>query len=86
MPAMTSTATAPWQRGPLPPNTWNWGGVVTVGDKGLGGFYYAEFFGDHAVIEGPNGDEVVKAEDVAWYNNAIGESPVGVGLAKNQPE
>ena len=57
-----------WKDGPLPPNTWNWGGVVTK-DSGDGGFYFADFHGDHVVLT--PGHAVVKAEDVLQYDNGL---------------
>lgn len=64
-----------WKRGPLPPDTWGWGGVVPTDDAELrqsGGFYFADFRGDK-VIAKPDDDSAftLKGADVAWYNNAI---------------
>ena len=59
-----------WQRGPLPPDTWNYGGVVPVGDDLHGGLYFADFKGDHVLAIGADkgADRIIKAEDVAWFN------------------
>jgi hypothetical protein len=56
-----------WRRGPMPPNTYHWGGVVPKGMKG--GFLFADFHGDHAVMI-PGGEKVAGA-DVAWFNNSL---------------
>ena len=56
-----------WKPGPLPANTWHWGGVVPKGLKG--GFYFADFCGDHVKLV-PSGD-VLKAEDVELYDNGL---------------
>lgn len=34
-----------WKQGPLPKDTWGWGGVVPVGQSGSG-FFFADFKGD----------------------------------------
>ncbi len=57
-----------WQKGPLPANTWYWGGVMLVGESTYG-FQFASFCGDHIKLY-PD-DMVVKAEDVAWYDNSL---------------
>jgi hypothetical protein len=57
-----------WQKGPLPPNTWMWGGVVKRGESTLG-FRFADFHGDH-VTTVPGGERI-EAADVAFYNNAL---------------
>ena len=64
-----------WQKGPLPPATWCWGGVVPVGVEG--GFHFADFCGDHAVT--CPGGERVEARDVAWYDNSLMPAPPGAG-------
>jgi hypothetical protein len=40
-----------WRKGPLPPDTWNWGGVTLVGEDPNSGFYFADFCGDHVKME-----------------------------------
>jgi len=61
-----------WKEGPLPPNTWGWGGVVPVGTTN--GFFFADFCGDHVKIV-PDG-RVLKPEEVAWYNNCLHLPPM----------
>ena len=63
-----------WKPGPLPPDTWFWGGVVPKGEKS--GFYFADFCDDH-VKTCPGGD-IIKAADVEWYDNDI-RLPPGLG-------
>lgn len=66
-----------WKRGPLPPDTWHWGGVVPVGHEG-GGFYFADFQGDHVVImDGSAEPRRLKADEVAWYDNCLDLPPGG---------
>lgn len=68
-----------WKQGPLPANTWNWGGVVPV-KHGSYGFFFADFYGDHVVVDGIG---IIKAEDVAWYDNSIElppNAPKGIRL------
>lgn len=70
-----------WKKGPLPPNTWFWGGVVLVGDNLSGGFYFADFCGDHVLLPPVGKDDFtryVKPEEVLWYNNGLGEAPLEV--------
>ncbi len=57
-----------WRPGPLPPNTWMWGGVVPKGETGSG-FYFADFQGD-TVKTVPDG-RVLKADEVAYYDNGL---------------
>lgn len=57
-----------WQKGPLPPNTYNWGGVVLVGQEGQG-FYFADFCGDHVKTCPDN--KRVEANQVARYDNHL---------------
>lgn len=57
-----------WKQGPLPPNTWMWGGVTT--EKNSAGFYFADFCGDHVMIE-RDGLERVEAADVVMYDNSL---------------
>jgi hypothetical protein len=66
-----------WKKGPLPPDTYGWGGVVPTWDKVLcGGFYFADFKGDHVTLAA--GGSEVKAEDVAWYDNSLTLPPADV--------
>lgn len=57
-----------WKQGPLPPNTWNWGGVVLKGDKPSRGFFFADFCGTHVkLVDGM----VIQADQVAMYDNGL---------------
>lgn len=58
-----------WKQGPLPPNTWNYGGIVRAGENPSGGFEFADFQGDHVKVL-PNG-EIIPAEKVGWYDNSL---------------
>ncbi len=59
-----------WKRGPLPPGTWKWGACVPLTDPPMtSGFYFADFHGDHVTL--PPDGRVVKADEVAWYDNSI---------------
>lgn len=68
-----------WQKGPLPPDTWMWGGVVPVGVSPRG-FYFADFHGDHVTVN-PGTPEAkdLKSEEVAWYCNCLCLPPTGSG-------
>jgi hypothetical protein len=61
-----------WREGPLPKDTYNWGGVVIAGSEGPG-FYFADFRGDHVIALGAdNGkDRVLQPHEVKYYNNTI---------------
>jgi hypothetical protein len=71
-----------WKKGPLPPNTWNWGGVVRVGDSPVYGFSFADFCGDHVDMV-PGG--TLKADEVGWYDNSIELPPGAPKTAKRLP-
>lgn len=62
-----------WKRGPMPPNTWGWGGVVPKGFESSTGFYFADFKGDHVetVSTGRMANMRVEAADVVWYTNCL---------------
>lgn len=64
-----------WHKGPLPADTWNWGGVVPVGSNPRHGFYFADFRGDHALIsksvDGVSVWERIEAADIAFFNNSL---------------
>lgn len=62
-----------WQAGPMPPDTWYWGGVVTKSIINQGGFFFADFRGDHVIIY-PD-EKKVLADEIAFYNNCIGLPP-----------
>ena len=67
-----------WKQGPLPADTYNWGGVVPASDPKRCGFYWADFCGDHVkMFDKPNFREftVLTAEDVAWFNNSLDLPP-----------
>jgi hypothetical protein len=62
-----------WKKGPLPPNTWDWGGLVDKDFAKGSGFYFADFRGDHATVyKGEFPAKVrIEAADILWYNNSI---------------
>lgn len=77
-----------WKKGPLPENTWNWGAVVPVGVSASGGFFFADFCGDHVKIVGGGGqyeNRTLKAHEVEWYDNSITASPTGVSRPHGSP-
>jgi hypothetical protein len=59
-----------WKKGPLPPDTYHWGGVVPFDLKSLG-FYFADFFGDHVMVEMRDGKRRLEPHEVAWYDNSL---------------
>jgi hypothetical protein len=63
-----------WKKGPLPAGTWNYGGVVPVGEDPADGFYFADFCGDHVKL--CPSDKLLKAHEVALYDNSL-ELPEG---------
>jgi hypothetical protein len=68
-----------WEKGPLPPATYGWGGVVPVDYDG-DGFFFADFGGDTVKQiggGGEGGERVLKAHEVKFYNNAIQDLPPG---------
>jgi len=67
-----ANAIAGWKKGPMPKETWLWGGVVPVGESVGGGFFFADFHGDHVLT---HTGRRIEAADVAWYNNSIGLPP-----------
>ena len=69
-----------WRKGPMPKNTYGWGGVVPVDFAQTGGFFFADFFGDHVKVIGLNGQErTLKPEEVEWYDNSITLPPNLIG-------
>jgi hypothetical protein len=62
-----------WKRGPLPPGTYNWGGVVPAGEDTGYGFYFADFCGDHVECYLGDADprHRFKAHEIAWYDNGL---------------
>jgi hypothetical protein len=74
-----------WKKGPLPPGTYYWGGVVPVelGGKPFagGGFFFADFCGDHVVmLPGDPQEQTLKPHEVAWYDNGLGLPPPEAGV------
>jgi hypothetical protein len=60
-----------WKKGlPMPPDTWYWGGVVTVGMEEDSGFRFASFCGDHVLLDGEK-DQRVEAREIVYYNNDL---------------
>ncbi len=70
-----------WKKGPLPKETWGWGGVVPVSTEPMSGFYFADFCGDHVKIQSGPGETVLKADEVAYYDNSLELPPDGVAKA-----
>jgi hypothetical protein len=62
-----------WKKGPLPPDTYQWGGVVPKDMVGQSGFLFADFCGDHVMVYGDKGtlSRRVEAADVAFYDNSL---------------
>ena len=63
-----------WQKGPLPKDTYGWGGVVKVGQDPRVGFQFADFRGDKIATLGPDG-HILQADEVAWYDNSLTMPP-----------
>ena len=68
-----------WRRGPMPHDTWFWGGVVVRSNLVPDGFHFADFQGDHVILI--PGGERIKAEDILWYNNLL-HLPPCLGINK----
>lgn len=58
----------PWKHGPMPEDTWNWGGVV-LKDDGRDCFHFADFHGDHVTLV-PDGRRI-EPEEILLYNNCL---------------
>jgi hypothetical protein len=58
-----------WLPGPMPANTWGWGGVKLIEQGSTTGFYFADFKGDHVLIN--NGKKRIDPHDVAYFDNSI---------------
>ncbi|WP_425618060.1 hypothetical protein NA78x_001753 [Anatilimnocola sp. NA78] len=69
-----------WKRGPLPANTFGWGGVVPV-DLKVDGFFFADFAGDKVTL---SDGRVLKAHEVAQWNNRL-SLPPGNKASGTQP-
>lgn len=65
---MSDAANCGWRPGPLPPDTYAWGGVVAWDMDGTG-FAFADFCGDH-VIMCPEGRKLLPHE-VKLFNNCL---------------
>lgn len=63
-----------WVKGPLPPNTYLWGGVVVEGGPDTG-FFFADFCGDHVKVQGWEKWERYEAHQVKWWNNCLSLPP-----------
>jgi len=72
-----------WKQGPMPPDTWNWGGVVPrrlVKDGRISGFFFADFCGDKVKVFDQNCYDkhtMLSGDEVAWYNNDLDMPPGG---------
>jgi hypothetical protein len=67
-----------WKCGPMPRDTWGWGGVVPVGI--MGGFYFADFCGEHVKLIPSN--DILEPHEVAWYDNSLELPSVSAAGAK----
>lgn len=59
-----------WKAGPMPEDTYLWGGVVVKGEADKGGFYFADFRGDHVILPTDN-NRRVEGKDILLYANDI---------------
>jgi hypothetical protein len=64
-----------WQKGPLPADTYMWGGVVPTDESTGDGFYFADFRGDTVVLYGVEPERVLQAHEVKYFNNCLGLPP-----------
>ncbi len=73
-----------WKPGPLPPDTWGWGGVVPVGEETGYGFYFADFKGNSVEILGgkEGSNRVLTPTEVAYYDNSLELPPHTKGRAR----
>jgi hypothetical protein len=73
-----------WQSGPLPKDTYGWGGVVPFDLKG-GGFFFADFRGDKVIAisrdpKDPNSTtRELAPHEVAMYDNSLTLPPDAIG-------
>ena len=68
-----------WKKGPLPPDTWNYGGIVVDGVP-EGYMMLASFSGDCALVN----DHVYTADEILWYNNNLQLPPLELWGKKEQ--
>jgi hypothetical protein len=75
-----------WVKGPLPPDSWNFGGVVPLegvlpNGSLFGGFLFADFRGDRVIVKGTDGraDQELKPHEVAWFDNSLTLPPAYEG-------
>jgi hypothetical protein len=59
-----------WKQGPLPKDTYNYGAIILAGADPKAGFVFADFQGDHVILQDGNNTRV-EAYGVGWYNNGI---------------
>lgn len=57
-----------WQKGPLPKDTYGFGGVVKAGDDPKAGFYFADFMGDHVLT---HTHKRLEPHEVAQFDNSL---------------
>lgn len=62
-----------WKQGPLPKDTYNFGGVVEAGKDPKSGFYFADFRGDHAILPAQLGqpERRLNPYEVGYFSNAL---------------
>lgn len=75
-----------WKTGPLPADTYGWGGVVPVDMVESGGFLFANFCGD--TVEASLGSRILKPFEVAYYDNSLTLPPnmTGRGVKSDNPD
>ena len=68
-----------WKKGPLPKNTYGWGGVVPF--DVTTGFYFADFCGDHVktITHKPEFNRTLQPHEVSWYDNSLELPPKEAG-------
>lgn len=61
-----------WHQGPLPANTYQFGGIVLKGLDPNRGFHFADFRGDHVMVVTSSGDlKRHEANEIGYWNNSI---------------
>lgn len=58
-----------WKRGPLPKDTYGWGGITLKPHDS--GFFFADFEGDYVIIQAADGEKRIEAKDVCQYDNSL---------------